>query len=185
RQVVLTLATPLPGPVHLQVRIKHHGGPVGQALGRFRLSVTSGATPQRVLEIPARLRPILDVAVANRTDKQRTDLAALYRTVAPALKPARDRRADLQKALKALGIPSALVMRDRTSYERPSTYVRRRGNFMDKGQKVYANVPEVLPSLDDNEMPNRLGLAYWRVDASNPRPVRPGEHHTGDQRLVT
>jgi hypothetical protein len=172
RQIVFTLDTPLVGATRLRIRLKHEGNAVGQAIGRFRLSVTSSATPQRIVEIPARLRPILAIAPAKRTEQQRQEISAAYRTVAPLLKPARERLAQLQKALKALNIPTALVMRERPSYERPSAFVRRRGSFLDKGEQVYADVPEVLHRLSDQQMPNRLGLAYWLVDGQNPLTAR-------------
>jgi mono/diheme cytochrome c family protein len=170
RQIVFTLDRPLdtPAGVRLRIQLKHQGSVVGQSLGRFRLSVTSSSTPARVVEIPAKLRPVLSIAAADRTEQQRKDLATFYRTVAASLKPARDRVAELQKSLKALNIPTALVMRERTAYERPSEYVRRRGSFLDKGQQVYAGVPEFLPSLGDDQMPNRLGLARWLVGDENP-----------------
>ncbi|HEX6465578.1 MAG TPA: DUF1553 domain-containing protein, partial [Vicinamibacterales bacterium] len=85
------------------------------------------------------------------------------------------------KSLKALEIPSALVMRDKPSFERPSTYVRRRGNFMDKREKVYAAVPEVLPPLGDDQMPNRLGLARWLVDDRNPLTARVAVNRAWEQ----
>ena len=47
--------------------LKHQGAAVGQALGRFRLSVTSAASSQRIVGDPARLRPILAIAAAERT----------------------------------------------------------------------------------------------------------------------
>jgi len=144
----------------LRIRLKHQGAVVGQPLGRFRLSVTSSDAPLRVVEIPARLRPILTLAAADRTTQQLKDLAVFYRTVAVSLKPARDRIADLQKTLKALGIPTALVMRERVAYDRPSAFVRRRGSFMDKGEQVYAGVPGSLHPLREDQMPNRLGLAH-------------------------
>lgn len=181
RQIVFTLSTPLARPGRLQIRLKHRSGSVGQALGCFRLSVTSDATPQRIADIPARLRPILAIASASRTDKQRSDLAAFYRSVAPSLKAARDRRDELERTLKGLGIPSALVMRERPSYERPSAFVRRRGVFTDKREQVYANVPEVLPPLADDQMPNRLGLAYWLVDDRNPLTARVAVNRAWEQ----
>jgi hypothetical protein len=165
----------------LRIRLKHQGAAVGQSLGRFRLSVTSSLTPQRVVEIPARLRPVLSIAAADRTGQQRKDLAAFYRTVAESLKPSRDRVADLQRELKALGIPTALVMRERVSHERPSAYVRRRGSFMDKGEQVYAGVPEVLHPLGDDQMPNRLGLARWLVDERNPLTARVAVNRAWEQ----
>ncbi|HEY7057224.1 MAG TPA: PSD1 and planctomycete cytochrome C domain-containing protein [Vicinamibacterales bacterium] len=174
RQIVFTLDQPLDilPTSKLRISLNHQGSAVGQALGRFRLSVTSGATPQRVVQIPAKLRPVLDVAPAERTKKQRDDLAGFYRTVAPSLKPTRDRIAALEKALDALDIPSALVMRERVTYDRPSAFVRRRGNFTDKRERVYAGVPDVLPPLGDDQMPNRLGLARWLVQPQNPLTAR-------------
>jgi len=196
RQIVFTLDRPWTPPSlaaargstttpaeagRLRIRLKHQGAAVGQSLGRFRLSVTSSGTPQRVVEIPARLRPVLAVATADRTDQQRKDLAAFYRTVAGSLKTSRDRIADLQKELKALGIPTALVMRERVSHERPSAYVRVRGSFIDKGEQVYAGVPEVLHPLGDDQMPNRLGLAHWLVDERNPLTARVAVNRAWEQ----
>jgi hypothetical protein len=182
RQIVFTLAQPLETVAGLmKIRLKHQGAAVGQSLGRFRLSVTSSNTPQRVVEMPAKLRPILDLAAADRTEQQRKDLAAFYRTVAVPLKPARDRIVDLQKELKALAIPTALVMRERVAYERPSAFVRRRGSFMDKGEQVYADVPAALHPLRDDQMPNRLGLARWLVDEENPLTARVAVNRAWEQ----
>jgi uncharacterized protein DUF1553/uncharacterized protein DUF1549/cytochrome c len=187
RQIVFVLEQPLEKPagashgVRLRFRLKHQGAVVGQPLGRFRLSVTSGSASLRIVEIPARLRPILKVAAADRTEQQRKDLATFYRTVAVPLKPARERMADLQKKLKALGIPTALVMRERIAYERPSAFVRRRGSFMDKGEQVYASVPAALPPLREDQMPNRLGLAHWIVDEDNPLTARVAVNRAWEQ----
>jgi len=183
RQIVFTLEQPITGTVGMKLRIvlKHEGSAVGQAIGRFRLSATASLNPNRIVEIPAKLRPILDVPVANRTKKQREDLQAFYRTVAPSLKSTRDQIAALQKDLSALEIPSALVMRERVDYERPSAYVRRRGTFTDKREKVYAGVPETLPPLAEDQMPNRLGLARWLVQPDNPLTARVAVNHAWEQ----
>ncbi len=182
RQIVFTLGRPLEAPAGLlRIRLKHQGAAVGQSLGRFRLSVTGASAPQRAVEIPARLRPILERAAADRTEQQRKDLATFYRTVAAPLKPARDRIAELQKELKALGIPTALVMRERVAYERPSAFVRRRGSFMDKGDRVYASVPAALHPLREAQMPNRLGLAHWLVDEENPLTARVAVNRAWEQ----
>ena len=183
RQIVFTLDRPLdmaPG-TKLRILLTHEGTAVGQALGRFRLSITSSPTPNRIVEIPAKLRPILDVAAADRTKKQREDLSAAYRAVAPSLKPTRDRISALKKELDALDIPTALVMRERVDYERPSAFVRRRGTFTDKREKVYAGVPETLPPLGDDQMPNRLGLARWLVQPQNPLTARVAVNHAWEQ----
>jgi hypothetical protein len=182
RQIVFTLAQPLETPAGvITIRLKHQGAAVGQSLGRFRLSVTSSRTPQRVVELPAKLRPVLELSPADRSEQQRKDLAAFYRTVAVSLKPSREKIVELQKDLKALGIPTALVMRERVAYERPSAFVRRRGSFMDKGEQVYADVPAALHPLRDDQMPNRLGLARWLVDEENPLTARVAVNRAWEQ----
>jgi hypothetical protein len=183
RQIVFSLATPLaiaPGS-KLKIRLKHQGTVVGQAIGRFRLSVTAGATPNRIVDVPAKLRPVLAIPVAERTEQQRKDMAATYRSVAPALKSARDRLASLQKELRSLDIPTALVMKERPTYERPSSFVRRRGSFLDQGERVYADVPAVMHRLADDQMPNRLGLARWLVDEKNPLTARVAVNRAWEQ----
>ena len=72
-------------------------------------------------------------------------------------------------------------MRERVAYERPSAYVRRRGSFMDKGERVYANVPATLHPLTENQMPNRLGLAHWIVDPENPLTARVAVNRAWEQ----
>jgi mono/diheme cytochrome c family protein len=181
RQIVFTLDQPLSATAGLTVRIKHQGAAVGQSLGRFRLSVTSSASPLRIVELPAKLRPVLETAAAERSEQQRKDLATFYRTVAVSLKATRDRIADLEKDLKAIGIPTALVMRERQGYERPTAFVRRRGSFMDKGEQVYAGVPATLHPLRDDQMPNRLGLARWLVDEENPLTARVAVNRAWEQ----
>jgi len=172
RQIVFTLEKPIETPGPLIIRLKYQGAVVGQAIGRFRVSVSSSGTPDRVVELPARLRPVLNLAGTERTEQQKKDLATFYRSVAVSLKPTRDRIAALQKELRALGIPTALVMREGAGYERPSAFVRRRGNFMDKGDQVYAGVPASLHAMRDDQMPNRLGLAHWLIDEANPLTAR-------------
>ncbi|HET7698666.1 MAG TPA: PSD1 and planctomycete cytochrome C domain-containing protein [Vicinamibacterales bacterium] len=146
--------------------------PVGQGLGRFRLSVTTSPSPLRAVSVAARLRPSLLTPRARRTEQQTRDLAARFRAVSPLFKTTRDRVEALQKSLRELGIVSAMVMKEKPGYERPSTWVRRRGAFLDRAEQVYAAVPSFLPALPDDVMPNRLGLARWLVDERNPLTAR-------------
>jgi hypothetical protein len=59
--------------------------------------------------------------------------------------------------------------------------VRVRGSFLDKGEQVYAGVPEVLHPLGDDQMPNRLGLAHWLVDEQNPLTARVAVNRAWEQ----
>ncbi|MGI8565026.1 MAG: DUF1553 domain-containing protein, partial [Pyrinomonadaceae bacterium] len=157
---------------NIKINLKHEAPDGKQGLGRFRLSVTTAPNPATIVNIPAKLRPLLDVPVERRSDKQKAQLSDFYRTVAPSLKAMRDRIAAIQDSLKKLGIVSTLVMSERPSYERPSTNLRVRGGFLNLGEKVYANVPAVLHSLPEKELPNRLGFARWLVDENNPLVAR-------------
>ena len=183
RQIVFTLERPLESPsgALLRIRMNHLGSVVGQAVGKFRLSVTGSATPQRIVEVTAKLRPVLEAPASSRSEQQRNDLSSLYRTVARPLKPQRDRVAALQKELRALAIPTALVMKERVAYGRPSTFIRRRGSYLDKAEQVYAAVPETLHPLGDEQMPNRLGLAHWLVDEQNPLTSRVAVNRAWEQ----
>jgi len=174
RQLVFATAAPL-GLVNgsvLRIGLRHRGQAVGQGIGRFRLSVTTSPDPMRILSIPARLRPILALAPAGRSDEQRKDLAAHYRSIARSLAPLQSRLEALQKSLRELGVVNALVMRERPSVERPFTYLRRRGSFLSKGEQVFAGVPAVLHPLPEAQTPNRLGLARWLVSEDNPLAAR-------------
>jgi uncharacterized protein DUF1553/uncharacterized protein DUF1549/cytochrome c len=165
----------------LTIRLKHEMRHSARNLGRFRLALTSISEPQAMARVPARLRPVLEVPLARRTEKQRNDVAALYRSLSPLLQPTRDQIAKLQLQFKELGIPTAQIMGERPSFERPSTYVRIRGSYYSQGEQVYASVPAVLGSLPSDQMPNRLGLANWLVSDDNPLTARVTVNHFWEQ----
>jgi hypothetical protein len=174
RQAVLIAEKPF-GFDHgtvLKIRMKHELLRSSRNIGRFRLSVTTLADPGSITRLPAWQRPVLDIAAEKRTAEQKTQLAAWYRSIAPLLQPTRDHIAELQKSLDKLGIATALIMGERPSFERPATYIRIRGSYLSKSDKVYAGVPGVLNPLPEDQMPNRLGLATWLVDDDNPLTAR-------------
>ncbi|HUS07879.1 MAG TPA: PSD1 and planctomycete cytochrome C domain-containing protein [Bryobacteraceae bacterium] len=156
----------------LRLRIHQSSEAGGQGIGHFRLSVTSSPEPNRITQISAKNRGLLDISESVRTEPQKQALADFYRTVAPSLDSARDSLKSLRKELENLGIVSTLIMGEQKNFERPSTVIRVRGSFMDPGEKVYANVPAVLNPLPESELPNRLGLARWLVSPENPLTAR-------------
>jgi len=145
---------------------------VGQAIGCFRLSATSDAAPLGVVGIRARTRRLLALSPESRTPEQRKIVQAEYRGQTAALQPTRERVAAIEKELRDLGIVAALVMQEKSNYERPSTPFRERGAFLTPGERVYAATPEVLPPMSGDQMPNRLGLAQWLVSPDNPLTAR-------------
>jgi len=161
----------------LKVTMKHLMRHSSRNVGRFRLSVTTVADPELIVEVPARLRLVLAMAPGARTPQQKTDLSAAFRKVAPSLDDARKQLADLKLDLKKLGIATAMVMEEDSGSERPSTNIRERGTFTSKGDLVYAEVPSALGSLPKGAPPNRLGLAEWLVSDDNPLTARVAVNH--------
>ena len=140
----------------------------GQGIGRFRISASSAATPQRTVEVSATLRAVLETAPAERGKKQAEELSEAFRKVAPSLESARAELKQRQRALDDLGIATTLVMRDRPGTERLSAVMRIRGSFLSPGETVYAGTPQSLNAWPDGLPRNRLGLARWIVSRDNP-----------------
>ncbi len=172
RQMVLQFETPLLNPGELTVTLKHFAGGLGQGLGRVRLSATNSADPMQVVRIPAAMKPVLAMPAAKRSERQTADVKKLFRDLSPLYKTERDRITALKKELDNIKIVTALIMGEKQTYDRPSTYFHERGGYLNKTEKVYAATPAVLPSLPDSAPINRLGLAYWLVDESNPLTAR-------------
>ena len=66
-------------------------------------------------------------------------------------------------------IPTVMVMADGAKRD---TFVLKRGAYDSHGEKVTAGVPEILPQIPPEAPQNRLGLARWLVDRSNPLTAR-------------
>jgi hypothetical protein len=160
------------GATSLTFRLKHEMRRAARNIGRFRISVTGVVDPTRLARIPARLRPVLDSPPSDRSEEEKTALARVHRSETKLLESVRTRIAKLEEELAALGIVTALVLREREDHERPSTALRVRGSFMSPGERVHAEVPSALHPLAPDQMPNRLGLARWLVDEENPLAAR-------------
>jgi mono/diheme cytochrome c family protein len=170
RQAVFVPATPLSlsGDTVLTIKLKQQGGALCQSIGHFRLSATAAEDPTRIVSISALQRRWLKLAAAQRSAKQQEALSDRFRSSAPMFKTTREQLEKQREALKALNIVTAQVMGERQSFERPATFVRDRGNFLNKGAQVYADVPRVLHPLPADAPVNRLGLARWLVNENNP-----------------
>ncbi|MEJ7710821.1 MAG: DUF1553 domain-containing protein [Pyrinomonadaceae bacterium] len=174
RQAVFVAEKPFgfDGESVIKIQLAHDSDYAPQALGRFRLSVTRAHDPTRTVNIPARLKPLLTVPLNQRTVEHKKQMADYFRSTTPALKEIRDRTVAVQKQIDSLGIVSTLVMQERNAFERPSTALRVRGSFTNVGDTVYAAVPASLHKFPESQLPNRLGLARWLVDADNPLTAR-------------
>jgi hypothetical protein len=109
----------------------------------------------------------------QRTDAHRKALRDYYRRENSAewqaletqLTAFRQEMTDLDKA-----IPTVMVMQE---METPrETFVLKRGQYDNPGDKVGPATPNFLPPMDGGSPMNRLGLARWLVDPDNPLPAR-------------
>jgi hypothetical protein len=162
----------LPEGATLTINMAQNLDNPGHNLGCFRFSVATSPRPLKAADSPpANLLAALSTAPGERTESQTEELAAHYRSIAPALNPVREQLAALEKRRKELDetIPSTLV----TETVAPRMVrVLPRGNWMDdSGEVVTAGFPEVLagdfPIPADRSL-NRLDLAQWIVAPQNP-----------------
>ena len=150
-------------------------------LGRYRLSATTTADPSEGLELTDAIRTALRTPTHGRSKEQKAAVAKYHRSVASLLRPVREQIAALHKEIRDLHIPTALVTKERASSGRLSTSLRIRGNFMNKGENIPADVPAALPPLGSDEPPNRLGLARWIVNPRNPLTARVAVNRSWEQ----
>ncbi len=128
--------------------------------------------------LPDNLRKIFkDVPATNRTPEQVAKLREYY--LSRACATTKGTFAPLNEAVTAAqkrhndyneGIVQSFIFRD---LEKPrESFVMLRGAYDKPGERVFRNVPAVLPALRDTNSPNRLTLAEWLVNEENPLTAR-------------
>jgi hypothetical protein len=190
RQLLLVPEKPVTADANgvIRVTIRQTSDVAQQLLGHFRLSVTTSRDAARVVAVPFALRPLVgkpnaavratgtaaeeEDAALGAARSPRQQLKRQWQSVAPELASLRDRIADLQKQIQALKIPTAPVLSENAQVSHPSTNLRIRGDFTNKGENVAAGVPSFLGSLPSDVPQNRLGLAKWLVSRDNPLTAR-------------
>ncbi len=174
RLAVFALDKPLvtDKPVELTIKLKFLAGGLCQGIGRLRLSTTGTDDPLRITRVSAGLKKVLYLSADQRTDKQKNALSERFRQLTPLLAKERSKLEEVQTSLRNLGIITALILQEKPGFDRPSTWVRERGGFYNHSEKVYAGTPSSLPPLPESAPANRLGLARWLVDESNPLTAR-------------
>jgi hypothetical protein len=68
--------------------------------------------------------------------------------------------------------PTTPIMFDNPAKMKRATHIFERGNWLVKGDEVSAATPHTLNTFPQNAQPNRLGLAQWMTDPSNPLTAR-------------
>jgi hypothetical protein len=163
-------------PMTLNFAMKFNHGDA-HTLGHFRLMATTAPRPVRATAdkgIPAPIVAILDTPEKDRTEAQKTALAAHFRSIAPQLAPVRQELAKLTADKTALvaSIPKMLIS---VSGQPRVTRVLHRGDWQDdKGEIVTPGVPAFMKQIDvpPERGASRLDLAKWMVARDNPMTAR-------------
>jgi hypothetical protein len=136
----------------------------------------SALTPEEaaVLALPLSVSRLAKLPPATRTPAQAAKLRQCFvdQYAPDALRAARKEVLDLhdERARLIDTFPTVMVMQD--SPVPRETHVLLRGAYDRPGERVEPGVPSVLPPLPSGAPPNRLGLAKWIVDPSNPLTAR-------------
>ena len=172
RQVVLVLKEDFGSVQGTTFTFTLHQRLGGQrTLGRFRLSAT--AAPRQFTQslVPLDIETILAVEAEDRSPEQTASLLDYYIRQQPRM---REWKATLEGQFKAQPQPPpTLAQTIAQNPEPPETHVHVRGDFLRKGRPVKPGTPSVLPPLHPRgDRPDRLDLARWIVDPSNPLTAR-------------
>lgn len=148
-----------PGANAVLVKIVNGGGNEGFSFG---------ITDERGRRLSAAQKTLHDPAAKAEAKKSATET---YLELGPEDELAKAYRKDLA-AFRKLDeeIPYTYIAREMKK-PRP-TYVLKRGNYETPGERVDRNVPKVFGAWKEGRPKNRLGLAQWIVDPSNPLTAR-------------
>lgn len=175
RQAVFQLEKPIEFAAGAELTvslIQNHGGwnsddHQNNLLGRFRISFTA-AEDAKADPIPKRVRKLLAIPPAERSQSDRDALFAFWRTTVPEWKDANERIAKLLAAWPEGTTALALEAREKPR----ETHLLKRGDFLKPGEAVSAGVPSVLHPLPADAPATRLTLGRWLTDRHSPTTAR-------------
>ncbi len=135
------------------------------------LEITDDPQATRWSQLPSDIRMLL---VKNSlSDEDRPRLAEYFRSITPMLAEPREQLSQTKKQLAELGPTTTVpVMEELPGDKHRVTKLQLRGNYLSTAEEVTAGVPAAFHPLPADAPRNRLGLAQWIVDRSNPLTAR-------------
>ncbi|MFP6620156.1 MAG: DUF1553 domain-containing protein [Pirellulaceae bacterium] len=131
-------------------------------------------TEVQVISVADTVAEIAQRPPAQRTPAQRQKIDEYYlrHQSAPEVRKTYLQRLQLRRRQREIQeqVPTTMVMQDQLKLR--DTFILKRGQYDQPGERVEQGVPAVLPRLPAGAPPNRLGLARWLVDRSNPLTAR-------------
>ncbi len=166
-------AVPTPAGELLTVTIEQLSQFENHTLGHFRISVSDDPRTGLYVSTPANVVAVLNTPAGERTAAQSQMLLEYFTgSVAPELKAAREQLAELKKQAEGIQAVTVPILKEQPETARRKTKLQYRGNFMDLGQDVSAGVPASIYPLRGEAAPDRLALAQWLMEESNPLTAR-------------
>jgi hypothetical protein len=153
------------GGTHLRFKLEHLLS-AGRMLGRFRLAITTQADADLDSTLPQEVVAILRTPAADRTERQRAALGAHYRSIAPTLAPMRQELEMLRQQL--VPAPRIPIMQELPAEARRSNQLHVRGDYRNPGMSIEPALPALFGPHSTTPAPDRLALAQWLVQPSNP-----------------
>jgi hypothetical protein len=124
-------------------------------------------------KLPEAIAAIVKTAADQRTEAQQGELTKHYLSVAPELDRDRKRLETLKKQVADFKpAESVPIMRDLPPDKRRVTKLQYRGNYLEQGPEVSEGTPGCFPPLADGAPKDRLALARWLIDDTNPLTAR-------------
>jgi hypothetical protein len=141
-------------------------------IGRWRLSATMMPRPVQLEGFPVEVATILAKPYPQRTNAEQKKVVAHYAPLDTELEKLRQAEAEHAKQAPA---PPATRAQTLSEINPPrKTHIHVRGDFLRKGEEVQPHTPGVLHALHGGQgrAANRLDLARWLVEPSNPLTAR-------------
>jgi mono/diheme cytochrome c family protein len=123
-------------------------------------------------KLPPRIKAILAVERGKRKANQKAELEKYFRSIAAETKSIRDEVASVRKQLAGVQMVTTPIMKELPEGKKRTTKIHIRGNFLNLGKEVAPGIPAVFPRLPKGQPANRLTLARWLVDPTNPLTAR-------------
>lgn len=176
RKAFFVLESPLTVSETSEVTIRlEHDAIQQHNIGKFRISTTSVPGDSVALdEVPISgvLLEALKQSSKDRSDAQWAEIEKYYANQVEG--PLQVKKREIAAAKKSLtdlddSVPTAMVMKEGKVRD---TFILKRGQYDQPGDKVERGLLAALPPLPDGASNDRLGLAKWLVHETNPLTAR-------------
>ena len=166
----------LPAGARLVLTLDHQYGSE-HTLAHFRLAATSDAGPLQPDTLPGFVAEALRTVTAQRKPEQTQALAKYFRETVDS-SPAKLQKQLDEHAKKQPKPPETFASTIAEEPKGRETRIHIRGNFLTKGDTAQAGTPATLhPFKTQNGRTDRLDLAHWLFDPSNPLTARVTVNH--------